>query len=378
MQKSYDYIILGAGCAGLSLLMRMIDSGQFADKRILLIDKEPKTKNDRTWCFWEKEKGFFEKIVYRKWDGLVFRSDNYSSLLDIAPYKYKMIQGIDFYNYCFSEINKQENVDVIYDEIKSFDASVIQLANQSIKTGDAIVFNSLYQTAEKKMDKFYLLQHFKGWIIETKKNSFNPGVATLMDFRVHQDYGTTFVYTLPLNERAALVEYTLFTESLLNDQQYEEELKIYVKEFLKIDAFKVIDEEFGVIPMTNEQYSFYANGVYNTGTAGGQTKPSTGYTFQFIQKQVKAIVDALINKRNLSSLRFSPKRFQFYDSTLLHLLAKGELSGKEIFTRMFKKNKAEQVFKFLDNETSLSEEIKIMSTLQIGTFFKAGVKEFLK
>jgi lycopene beta-cyclase len=45
---------------------------------------------------------------------------------------------------------------------------------------------------------------------------------------------------------------------------------------------------------------------------------------------------------------------------------------------MFKKNKAEQVFKFLDNETSLSEEIKIMSTLQIGTFFKAGVKEFFK
>lgn len=378
MQKSYDYIILGAGCAGLSLLMRMIDSGQFDDKRILLIDKEPKTKNDRTWCFWEKEKGFFEKIVYRKWDGLVFRSDNYSSLLDITPYQYKMIRGIDFYNYCFDEINKQENVDIIYDEIKSVDTSVIQLASQSIQAGNAIVFSSLYRSAEKKTDKFYLLQHFKGWIVQADKNTFNPDVATLMDFRVHQDYGTTFVYTLPLNEREALVEYTLFTESLLNNQQYEEELKNYVREFLKIESFKVIDEEFGVIPMTNESFSFYANGVYNIGTAGGQTKASTGYTFQFIQKQAKAIVDALINKEDLSFLVFSPKRFQFYDSTLLHLLAKGELDGKEIFTRMFKKNKAEQVFKFLDNDTSLSEEIKIMSTLQIGTFFKAGVKEIFK
>ncbi|RTL57177.1 MAG: lycopene cyclase [Sphingobacteriales bacterium] len=378
MQKSYDYIILGAGCAGLSLLMRMIDSAQFADKRILLIDKTPKTKNDRTWCFWEKEKGFFEKIVYRKWDGLVFRSDNYSSLLDIFPYQYKMIRGIDFYNHCFNEINKQVNVDIIYDEINSFDSSVIQLTNQSIKVGQAMVFNSLYQPAEKKEDKFYLLQHFKGWIVQADKNTFNPDVATLMDFRVQQDYGTTFVYTLPLNEREALVEYTLFTESLLNNQQYEEELKNYVRDFLKIDSFKVIDEEFGIIPMTNEDFSFSSNGVFHIGTAGGQTKASTGYTFQFIQKQAKAIVDALLQQQDLSTLSFFPKRFQFYDSTLLRLLAKGELGGKEIFTRLFKANKAEQVFKFLDNETNLGEEIKIMSTLQIGSFFKAGVKEFFR
>ena len=46
--------------------MRMIKSGKFSDKKILLIDKEPKTKNDRTWCFWEKGNGFFENIVAKK------------------------------------------------------------------------------------------------------------------------------------------------------------------------------------------------------------------------------------------------------------------------------------------------------------------------
>ena len=50
----------GAGCASLSLLMRMIRSGKFTDKKILLIDKEQKNKNDRTWCFWETQNGFFE------------------------------------------------------------------------------------------------------------------------------------------------------------------------------------------------------------------------------------------------------------------------------------------------------------------------------
>lgn len=376
--QGYDYIILGAGCAGLSLLMRMIESGKFADKRILLIEKEPKNKNDRTWCFWEKEKGFFESIVYRKWNGLVFRSDNYSSLLDIAPYAYKMIRGIDFYTYCFEKITRQPNIEIIYDEINKVESTRIQLSGQSIDTSNAVVFNSLYQPDGKQKNKFYLLQHFKGWVIQTDKEVFNPEVATLMDFRVHQDYGTTFVYTLPLTTREALVEYTLFTDNLLQTWQYEEELKNYVNNFLRIDSFRVIDEEFGIIPMTNEKFSFHKNGIFNIGTAGGQTKSSTGYTFQFIQKQTQSIVNALINNSDLNTLEFSPKRFLFYDSTLLHLLAKDELGGKKIFSRMFMKNKAEQVFKFLDNETTPGEELKIMSTLQIGAFFKAGVKEFFK
>ena len=53
----YDYIIAGAGCAGLSLAVHMIHSGKFSDKKILIVDKDDKQKNDRTWCFWEKEPG---------------------------------------------------------------------------------------------------------------------------------------------------------------------------------------------------------------------------------------------------------------------------------------------------------------------------------
>lgn len=374
-KSRYDYIFLGAGCAGLSLLMRLIDCGLAAGKKILLIDKAPKNTNDRTWCYWEKEKGFFESIVYRKWDGLIFRSDNFSELLDIAPYQYKMIRGIDFYTYCFGEIQKHSNITVLYDEILSFDAGAIRLSHQTIEAGGAVVFNSLYQPAEKKKDKFYLLQHFKGWLITTEGPVFNPAVATLMDFQVHQDYGTSFVYILPLHENQALVEYTLFTDSLLAPEQYDAELRHYINQFLPGVSYTVTEEEFGIIPMNNERLPFYAGGIYHIGTAGGQTKASTGYTFQFIQKQTKTIVEALQQQQDLRTLSFSPRRFHFYDSTLLHLLVKGPLTGKAIFTRMFRRNKAARVFKFLDNETRLPEELKIMLTLPIGTFFKAGMRE---
>jgi lycopene beta-cyclase len=111
--QGYDFIFLGAGCASLSIIMRMIKSDNFADKKILVIDKEPKTKNDRTWCFWEKQDGFFESIVHKKWERISFLSDGFSSDMKIAPYKYKMIRGIDLYQQCFREIEQHKNIDTL-------------------------------------------------------------------------------------------------------------------------------------------------------------------------------------------------------------------------------------------------------------------------
>jgi lycopene beta-cyclase len=360
--------------------MRIIDSGKLSHKKILLIDKAPKLENDRTWCFWEKEKGFFEPLVYRQWEGLTFRTDQYASLLDIAPYQYKMIRGIDFYRHCFNVLQEQSNIDICYTEIKQVQQEsgtiLIHTSEGYIPTGQALVFNSLYTPAPPDPQKHYLLQHFKGWVIETAQPFFNPEVATLMDFRVNQDNGTTFVYVLPFSETQALVEYTLFSPALLTDQQYEQALQAYISEYLHLSSYKVLEEEKGVIPMNNEHYPFFRNGMYHIGTAGGQTKPSTGYTFQFIQKQSQRILETLVQEQPLAALSFAPGRFHFYDSTLLRLLSGNQLGGKEIFSRLFQRNRASQVFKFLDNETRLTEEISLMATLQIGAFFKAGLKEW--
>jgi len=56
MQK-YDYIITGMGATGLMLAYQMTLDSFFDQKKILLIDKETKDQNDRTWCFWEKGNG---------------------------------------------------------------------------------------------------------------------------------------------------------------------------------------------------------------------------------------------------------------------------------------------------------------------------------
>ncbi len=358
--------------------MRMIDSQKFNDKKILLVDKEQKNTNDRTWCFWEKQPGYFEDIVHKKWDELLFEADDISLALNIAPYKYKMIRGIDFYNYCFSKIRLQPNIEIKYGEIKFEFGNAIKINNESLAVNNAIVFNSIYLPPKKKQNKFYLLQHFKGWTIETTTDQFKPSQGILMDFSVPQNFGTAFVYVLPLATNKALIEYTLFTKSLLQKEEYDLQLQNYIKEHLKITNFKTIDEEFGIIPMTNEKFNAHENRMCNIGTAGGQTKPSTGYTFQFIQKRAKQIVEDIISKGQLSTNISAKKRFRFYDSTLLHILSKNKLQGKDIFTKLFQKNKASVVFKFLDNETTLTEDLKIINALPKKEFLVAGLKEFLK
>lgn len=377
--QSYDYVFLGAGCASLSIIMRMLENRQFADKRILLIDKAAKTQNDRTWCYWESGEGFFEEIVYKKWDTISFFSSDYSSDMNIVPYQYKMIRGVDFYKYCFDKISAYPSVEQVYGEVKSFSKSgnkfTVSIDGETKILDSGIVFNSIVQPDRNEKKNIQLLQHFKGWVIETYNDTFNTEVATMMDFRVPQNNGTTFAYVLPFDKRTALIEYTLFTREVLSQAEYDAGLNLYIQDYLGLKNYRVTETEFGIIPMTSRRFYFEENGIYNIGTAGGQTKASSGYTFQFIQKQAQKIVDFLSIGKNLNQLPLSSRRFRFYDNVLLHILFYDRLPGDSIFSRLFERNKPQQVLRFLDNETSLAEELKIISTLPTMPFLKAALKQ---
>ena len=239
----FDYIISGAGCAGLSLAVHLIQSGKFDDKKILIVDKEEKTKNDRTWCFWETEPGLFEDIVYKKWEKAWFHGEEYSKLLELNPYHYKLIRGIDFYKYCFNIIRQQKNITVQFGEVQHLVSTKEEtsLVINGQKYYADYIFNSiLFDKPVLKKKEYWLLQHFKGWIIEANGPFFDSSTATLMDFRVGQQYGTAFVYCMPFTTSKALVEYTLFTEKVLHREEYDLQLQNYIGQHLGIDNFTII------------------------------------------------------------------------------------------------------------------------------------------
>ncbi|MEJ7680092.1 MAG: lycopene cyclase family protein [Segetibacter sp.] len=337
----YDYIISGAGAAGLSLLMGLMQNKVFDHKNILVVDKAPKNQNDHTWCFWEQEPGLFEPAVHHQWQQVYFYSSHYSSLIDLTPYHYKMIRSIDFYNYVMQEAEKHPNITFQYGNIEAAGNEGnkgLVIVDGERYTADYVFNSILFAKPAVPADKYYLLQHFKGFMIETKEPVFNPSEATLMDFRVSQHQGTTFVYVLPVSQNRALVEYTLFTKELLPENEYTSALHNYISSFLKIDDYIVTEQEFGIIPMTNIDFVKQIGKVINIGTAGGQTKGSSGYTFQFIQKHTEKLVSDLLkygHPKNDES--FMEKRFKIYDSTLLNILSNNKLPGDKIFANLFEK-----------------------------------------
>ncbi len=361
--------------------MRLIQTPSLANTSILIIEQDVKVQNDRTWCFWEKKEGFFENIVHHRWNELLFHSSTQTIPLQIQPYQYKMIRGKDFYQYCKQQLQNHQQVtwlEASVTDVKMNNNQATVYTDTEVFTAN-YVFNSILFPASKKAfdasPAYKLLQHFKGWVIETPTPTFNPNQAYFMDFRVSQNMGTTFVYVLPISETKALVEYTFFNQQLLEQEQYDALLQNYLQQFWKLENYTIIETEFGIIPMTNFRFPTHQQSIIHIGTAGGFTKPSSGFTFQFIQKHSAAIVEALINNHSpVIHKSLWQQRFHWYDTTLLHVLHHQKMSGCDVFTQLFQKQKATTILRFLDNETTFTEELSILSSVPTHVFLPAAIQ----
>ncbi len=382
MSKQYDYIIAGAGCAGMSLLMRMVADPFFSTKKILVVDADDKQQNDRTWCFWETESDLFEPIVHHQWTKLDFYSNHYSSELSIDPYTYKMIKGIDFYNYVKTNALAAPNIEWRKASIKKLVESSdqlfggVELANGECNYAEYVFSSILFEPIKTKPSEYHFLQHFKGWEIKTATDCFDSSKAVFMDFRVGQEEGTTFMYVLPTSANTALVEYTLFTEQLLEDAAYNSALKKYISEQLHINDYEILHEEKGVIPMTTKSFPNAKGQHIFIGIAGGQAKASSGYAFKYIQKRTAGLVEAMKQGKHLGYGKgFQHTKGHLYDAVLLNVLHNRKMGGDAIFADIFKGVNASKVLAFLDNESSLWTDLRIMNTVPTRIFLPAALHE---
>jgi lycopene beta-cyclase len=373
--KHFDYIFTGTGLAALMTVYKMVLSGKFSDKTILLLDEKSKKTNDRTWCFWEKEETIWKSVVSKKWDSALFANADFKRDLTLEPYQYNQIRGIDFYNFVFAALSKQQKVTFLAEKVTDINEleTHVFVGTEADRYTSDYLFNSIYTKAFAERQAKYpvLQQHFVGWFVKTEQEIFNPEQATFMDFSVEQKGNTRFMYVLPTSKNEALVEYTLFSENLLPKEEYENEIQLYLKK-LGADAFEIVEKEQGSIPMTC--YPFWKKNtkrVLNIGTVGGWTKASTGFTFRNSDKKSSELVVFLQNK-NLKLPSFHRKsRFWFYDLLLLDILYRHNELGSRIFSSLFKKGSPALVFKFLDEKTSLIEDVKVILKCPKIPFIKA-------
>jgi len=299
-------------------------------------------------------------------------------LLDIEPYTYKMLQADNFYKYAYNHLRQYENIEIITGEIAGHEENEkgVEVYVNGKKYSGNKFFKSFLDKNIELEPKYFVAQHFKGWFIQTRQDVFDTTSATFMDFFIDQYGETRFFYVLPTAPNKALVEIAIFSNDVMHPKEYDPIIRQYISNNYPNLEYKIIEEEFGVIPMTS--YPFWKHNtsrVLHIGGAGGAIKCSSGYAFSRILEHTDAILGCLTTNKSLSTINnFWKDRFYLYDKTLLDVLLVQKFAGDKIFDAMFAHVAPQKIFKFLDRETSIFEEISIFRKMPLFPFIRGMIR----
>ncbi|MEO3978297.1 lycopene cyclase family protein [Streptomyces sp. CAU 1734] len=364
-----DVVIIGGGAAGLSLAHALAAPGR-DPLGVLLIDAPdgPLRPSARTWCFWEDGEGPYDSAVVASWRRLRVRGPGGEPVeCGLGPLRYKMLPSGDFERLVAERLAGHpgfRRIRAVAHEVRDTpdgaEVRCVTGGGRALTVRGRRVYDSRPPAAPPAA-RTRLLQHFRGWFVRTGAPVFDPDTVEFMDFRVPQPaHGAAFGYVLPLSPHDALVEYTEFSREPLSREAYEAALRQYTAEVLGLGDFTVRASEQGVIPMTDGRFSRRTGrAAFRIGTAGGATRPATGYTFAAAQRQAGAVARSLRRGEAGAVPAAHSRRALAMDAVLLRALDTGRVDAPEFFTGLFRRLPPERVLRFLDGGTGALEDIRI-------------------
>ena len=350
--REFDYIIIGGGCAGLSLAYELEIHEKFKNKTLAIIEPRNDYIRDKTWSFWKVAAHNFEDCVKHSWSNFSVNIPNQTKYVQCDNSPYQSIDSGLFYEKIINTLKKNTNI--------NFFKNI-----NEISTENAFIFNSVTNVSDSKND---LWQHFSGIEIETNKDVFDNQIFNLMDFDCEQRDSVHFFYTLPFSKKNALIETTWISD--LNhptNRDYSIQLEDYIKNKLKIIKYEIKFKETGAIPLFHPQNIKKINQM-EIGTAGGMTRLSTGYTFMNIQSQSKYIRENFENIQKVNNFKVNSK-YKFLDNIFLKVLKKNSKKMPEIFFKMFNCSPS-TVINFLSNNSNIYEDFSIILKMPKLVFLK--------
>jgi len=374
--SQFDYAIIGCGVAGLHLAYQFSIHPFFSSKRIAIIDKLITPKNDRIISYWEKGVGIWDEVVHKQWNETFFNAKYGDLKIDLAPFTYKSLNFNDFSAWCKKRMLHHSNIVFLESQVVSINElsnKVVIELNDSNVTANYVFDSRLsdnYHETKRQFDS--VIQSFKGWEVVFELPVFDDEVFTMMDYRYQWKDSNSFMYVLPKSNKEALLEYTFFSSKTITSEEFDIQIRGYINTFFPNVNYTIKKVEAGEIPMTI--YPFQEDSsdrIIKIGTAGGWVKASTGYSFKFSEKIAKKIVAQLEKGQTLNIGYKQHKRFKFYDRLFIKVLQKQNYKGPKIFFEMYRKVRPDLLFRFLDEETTLREEVSIILKLPYRPFIKA-------
>ena len=358
--------IIGGGCAGLSLARFSSVLNKYNFNLFTGLKKE--NNKDHFWGFWRNSflEDAYENADFTWFKWSIITNESYQ-LMTSKKYPYCAIKRKKWLAYCLKQAGAGK--------IKVFEENVSEKNNQLLMTNKKIICgNYTFDSRPPKIPSNILLQHFEGCVVKSEKEVFDSDRVTLMDFRCDQSRGVHFLYLLPLSKKVALVESTLFSKKIENPEYYFDSIKSYLKTFYDLTEYSMTNFEKGIIPMHYLSTKSYDR--HNIGSRGGAIRPSSGYAFVFIQKQIVQIKKNLMFNEPINTTVH--KKFDlFMDKVFLNVINSNPKKVPDIFSNLAKAINGDEMAEFMTGDSKIITWVKIIKSMPKVIFIKSFFKVFI-
>ena len=370
MTPPFEMIIIGGGCAGLSLAMRL--SSVLEKKRVLIVEARTEYANDRTWCFWGNDSAQLRHLVTHRWHSVSLQTQARRVKVDCRTAPYEMIAAETFYAAALQEISRNPCMEL---------ASGVALTSEPWKDGELWQIET---SAGRYAGKFLidtrpslpvqtgeavLWQSFLGQEIECEAPAFDPTSASLMNFLPIENGRIPFIYVLPFSPQRALVEFTVFSPAPLGPKELAHDLELGIAAQVGAAKYSVRRTEHGILPMglTNPAPASQTSSVRVGVTAGG-ARSSSGFAFQRIQRW--AHVCALALSSGHGPLAHPPDSWSLraMDNLFLRVLrARPEISP-DLYLSLFGIKNPNRLIRFMSDQATLADCASVALSLPAWPF----------
>jgi lycopene beta-cyclase len=378
MQVDLDVLIIGAGCAGLSLGVQLAKINHRAPKTMLL-EQRALYENDRTWCFWGQQENAYSDLVDHQWANLLVKSAKETISLECSSAPYKILSSKTFYDDAIQRIGLNPSIELrmnskLLKEPRfnegwwSFETSFGNIRSKTVVDTRPIPFNHLQDTK--------LWQSFVGYEIESNQSVFDPNTAVLMDFCKANSEFIGFNYVLPQSQKRALIEFTVFAKRPYQHDELVHRLDEAVAQYLRKNSFTILRKETGLIPMglADDQIQHgvkESNPTYvHAGLTAGAARPATGYAFQRIQSWAVQCAKSLAKLHLPITHSKSPVLLRKMDDIFLNVIRNHPELGPDLFMDLFGKVDNKRMVRFLSDRGRLLDCFAIVRALPAAPFLK--------
>ena len=370
-------VILGGGCAGLSLAIHLSSLG--LDDDIVIV--EPRTRseylNDKTWCGFSTRNTIFDQIANVSWKSWLIEGETDRLRHVNSKYCYQRIASADFYQHCFDSLAQNLRVSIVFGATDiSCHGQRVEFTppaqNGNVQPSRTVLASHVFDSRpvlpldlRGRPQDVLLWQQFVGLEVETDHDVFDPDSAVLMDFRTPQRGAIHFMYVLPISKRKALVEATGFVQEPAPFGPYQDDVARYLGRAhgLGPGDWRECRREQGIIPMTTARLERHPYpGVTRIGVAGGAAKPSTGYAFAAIQQHSRRIAESLV-KGTLDDRLPGRLVSLLLDQVFLSYLSKYPSRAPELFLRIARGTSPDRFARFMMNHGDWRDDLAVIAAM---------------